>query len=129
MIQRHLRNTLKLAGAAMLFLQASAARADLLFCMSTVDAVAVLPNGWVSVRYTSLGNLYMCNLDSTQYGVSPATCQSWVASFLTAQTTRKQVELGMDYGSNPMPACSYGVIGNFGHPNPFPYWVNFHAIN
>lgn len=62
-------------------------------CVGTIDWISVSPGGVVTVSSDSSGlNIfYPCNINSTAYGVTPATCSSILTTLLAAKAMGSQV--------------------------------------
>lgn len=65
-------------------------------CTGTIDWVSLNPEGTVTVSSQSSGLavFYVCQIDSTQNGVSPNICNAMLATLLSAKATGAQVTWG-----------------------------------
>ena len=101
----------------------------ILYCTAQVNYVTVTPQGRLVVQLVGVGTPVMCDLQTplstTQGNIGITTCQAWVAGFLTAKATGKNVTLGFNFGGSPEPACNAVPNINWDVPTPFPYWVEF----
>lgn len=86
-------------------------------CSGTIDWVSVSPTGIVTVSSHSSGLavFYPCSLDSTEYGVAPATCSAIFATLLVAKEAGAQVS----WSFNDSLTCNRSTYngGNW-------YWLN-----
>lgn len=86
-------------------------------CVGTIDWISVGPGGVVTVSSASSGldTFYPCNINSTAYGVTPATCTSILATLLTAKAMGSQVT----WNFNDSLTCNRATYnsGNW-------YWLN-----
>lgn len=85
------RRVLLIAAASVLTSQTALADYT---CSGPVSGVQISPGGVVSATsYAGLSWVYLCSVETSQNGVSPATCKSIYAMLLTAQTSGKSVTL------------------------------------
>lgn len=124
-----------LSGAiCLLCLAAGQARADnLIVCLTKISQVQIDENGYVYIL-SGLGGWPICNVqsnvtvttnDPSTNTVTPQQCQYLYSGFLSAKATQSNVAFNLDFGSNPPIQCSYGMLGQWVWPNPYPYVVNF----